>query len=85
MTNRERTIFHSLMILKKYWYWEEEGEKEGKGTGNKQYKRQVENRQEEVKYSIGNVEGKELICTTHKHELRWGVMPMGGGVQGVGK
>ena len=32
----------------------------------------VENRQGEVKNSIRNVEAKELICTTHGHELRWG-------------
>ena len=29
-------------------------------------------RQGEVKNSVGNVEAKELICTTHGHELRWG-------------
>ena len=32
----------------------------------------VENRQGEVKNSIGNVEAKELICMTHGHELKWG-------------
>ena len=26
----------------------------------------------EVKNSIGNVGDKELICTTHGHELSWG-------------
>ena len=26
----------------------------------------------EGKNSTGNVEAKELICTTHGHELRWG-------------
>ena len=25
----------------------------------------------EVKNSIGNGEAKELVCTTHGHELRW--------------
>ena len=25
----------------------------------------------EVKNSMGNGEAKELICTTHRHELRW--------------
>ena len=30
----------------------------------------MENRQGEVKNSIGNGEAKELICTTHGHELR---------------
>ena len=44
----------------------------GKGTGNKKPKWQVENRQGEVKNSIGNVEAKELICMTHGHELRGG-------------
>ena len=35
----------------------------------------VENRQGEGKKSIGNVEAKELICTTHGHELRgWGML-----------
>ena len=33
---------------------------------------QVQNRQRDVKNSMGNGETKELICTTHGHELRWG-------------
>ena len=33
---------------------------------------QVENRQWEVKNSMGNGEAKELICTIHGHELRGG-------------
>ena len=41
-----------------------------KGTGNKKHSWQVENRQGEVKNNIGNGEVKELICTTHGHELR---------------
>ena len=45
---------------------------------------EVQNRQGEVKNSIGNVEAKELICTTHGHELKGGML-MGGGVQGRGK
>ena len=32
----------------------------------------VQNRQGEVKNSIRNVEAKELICTTHRHEIRGG-------------
>ena len=60
-----------------------EGERWGKGTENKQHKWQVENRQGEVKNSIGNVEAKELICMTHKHELRG--QNMGGGVKGRGR
>ena len=42
----------------------------GKGTGNQRHKWQVQNRQGEVKNSIGNVEDKELICMTHGHELK---------------
>ena len=50
----------------------------GKVTGNKKHKWQVQNRQGEVKNSIGNVEAKELTCTTHGHKLG------GEGVQGWG-
>ena len=60
------------------------GERGGKGTENKQHKWQVENRQGEVKNSIGNVEAKELICMTHRHELKGG-MWVGGVVQGGGE
>ena len=56
----------------------------GKGTGNKKHKWQVENRQGEVKNSIGNVEAKELIYTTHGRELKRGTW-VGGGVQGGGE
>ena len=52
----------------------------GKGTGNKKHSKQAQNRQGEVKNSIGNGEIKELICTTYGHELKgrecwweWGV------------
>ena len=48
----------------------EKGENGGKGTGNKNYNWQVQNRQEEVKDSIGNGETKELIRTIHGHKLR---------------
>ena len=51
-----------------------QGERGRKGTENKKHKQQVENRQEEGKNSIGNVEAKELICTTHGHELKEGNM-----------
>ena len=30
------------------------------------------NRQGDVKNNIGNGKAKELICTTHRHELGWG-------------
>ena len=33
------------------------------------HKWKIQNRQGEVKNSIGNGEAKELICTTHGHEL----------------
>ena len=56
------------------------GENGGKGTGNKKYKWQVQNRQGKVKNSMGNRKAKELICMTHGHELRWGMM-MGGGAR----
>ena len=46
------------------------GEENGrKGTGNKKYNQQVQNRQGDVK-NRGNGEAKELICATHGHELR---------------
>ena len=48
------------------------GQRGGKRTENNQHKWQVENRQGEVKNSIENVEVKELICTTHGHELKVG-------------
>ena len=41
-----------------------------KGTGNKKHNWQVQNRQGEGKNSTGNGEAKELICTTHGHELK---------------
>ena len=31
----------------------------------------VGRKQGEIKNSIGNVEAKELKCTTHEHEVRW--------------
>ena len=36
------------------------------------------NRQGKVKNSIGNGEAKELICMTHGHELRGGMLVGGG-------
>ena len=44
----------------------------GKGTGNKKHNWSVQNRQGEVKISIGNGEVKELMCTTNGHELGLG-------------
>ena len=41
-----------------------------KCTGNKKHKWQVENRQGEVKNSMGNGEAKELICMTHRQQVR---------------
>ena len=46
------------------------GENGGKGTGDTKHNQQVQNRQGHAKNSIGNGEAKELICTTHGHELR---------------
>ena len=54
------------------------GEKvEGIRSINGKYKRDGE-----VKNSMGNGEAKELICTTHGHELRRGTA---GGVGGAGQ
>ena len=50
-----------------------------KGTGNKKHNRQAQNRQGEVKDSVRNGEAKELICTTHGHEVRSGGMLECGG------
>ena len=47
-------------------------ENEGKGTGNKKHKWQVQNRHGEIKNSTGNGESKELISMTYGHELRGG-------------
>ena len=46
--------------------------KRGKGTGNKTHKQQVQNRQGQAKNSIGNIEAKELVRTTHGHALTGG-------------
>ena len=56
----------------KITWWFINRERGGKGTENKQHKWQAENRQGEVKNSIGNGEAKELICTTHGRELKGG-------------
>ena len=61
-----------------------EGENEGKGTGNKKHKLQVQDRQGEVKNRIGSGEAKEGRCTTHRHVLREGML-VGGRVQGRGE
>ena len=46
----------------------------------------MKNRQGEGKNSIGNVEAKELICTTHGRKLKGlGMMQAGGFVQGGGE
>ena len=48
--------------------------KERKVTGHKKHNWQGQNGQEEVKNSIGNGKAKELICTTHGHELSRGML-----------
>ena len=40
---------------------------------------QAQNRQEDVKNSIGNGEAEELICMTHRHELSSGIAGGNGG------
>ena len=57
---------------------EGEGENGGKGTGNKKHKRWGQNRQGEVKNSIGNGEAKELTYMIHGYELRRGTLVAGG-------
>ena len=52
--------------------YQQRGRARGKGTGNKKLNWQAENRQGEVKNSIGNGEAKELIYTTHGHEVSGG-------------
>ena len=47
--------------------------------------RQVQNRQGEVKNSTGNGEAKELVCTTHGHELTWGNAGGRGGTEWSGR
>ena len=58
-----------------------EGERENgeKCTGIKKHKWSVQNRQGEVKNSIGNGEAKEVSRMTHRHDLRRG-MQVGGEV-----
>ena len=61
------------------------GEENGRtGTGNKKHKWQVQNRQGEVKNSIGNGEAKELLCTTHGHKLKGGNAGGNGGTRWMG-
>ena len=38
-----------------------------------------------IKNSLGNGEAKELICMTHGHELRWGLLERSGVLGGGGK
>ena len=45
---------------------------DGEGTGTKKHNWKALNRWGEVKNGIGNRELRELKCTTHGHELRWG-------------
>ena len=60
------------------------GQNVGKSSGNKRHKWQAQNRQGDVKNSVGNGEAKELIYMIHGHELRWGNAD-GRGLQGGGE
>ena len=51
----------------------------GKGTGNKKHEQYIQNRQRDIKNSMGNGEAK-LICMTGEHKLSG--ENAGGGVQG---
>ena len=70
--------------MKSYQWGGVEGRIGGKGTGNKKHNSQAQNRQQEVKNSIGNGEAKELICTMRGCELRQGECWREAGVQGKG-
>ena len=63
---------HRNVILFTWWVISGTGLEEngGKGMGNKKHKWQVQNKQGEVKNSIGNGEAKELVCRAHGHELK---------------
>ena len=69
-----------------------EGYQQGRGAerigekvqGIRSINGQVQNRQREVKNSMGNGETRELMCMTHGHELRWG-NDGGMGVEGRGE
>ena len=65
-TGRESQKWRSLGGLSAGWGVENGG----KGTGNMKHKWWIQNRQGEIKNSIGNGEAKELICMTQGHELR---------------
>ena len=56
----------------------------GAGTGNKKHNLQVQNRQQELKNSIGNGEVKEHIHMTHGHEHKGWENAGGRMVQGEG-
>ena len=57
-----------------WWVFSREGKGDhgGKGTGNKKHKWWVQNRQGEVKNSMGNGEAKEVIYMTQGYELSGG-------------
>ena len=66
-TESQKWRSHGGLSARRAW-----GQNGGKGAGNKQHKYSVQSREGEVKNSIGNVGAKELICTTHGHELKGG-------------
>ena len=49
-----------------------EGKRRGKGTENKKHKCKHKIERGRLRIVYGNGEAKELICTTHGHELRGG-------------
>ena len=57
------------------------GENRGKGAEISSIYWYIQNRQEDVKNSIGNGVAKELICMTHGHELRRGLLEGVGGIR----
>ena len=61
------------------------GKGENEGKGNKKHNWSIQNRQGEVKNSIGNGEAKELTCMTRGCELRVGGMLVGRGCRAEGE
>ena len=55
---------------------------EGKGQGIRSINSRYKIDRGMIKNSIGNGEAKELVCTTHGHELRGGIA---GGKRGTGR
>ena len=67
-------IIIGIEIVQKVISWERKEETGGKCSGTKKYKLVGREQTGDVKNSIGNGEAKELICMTHRYELRGGLL-----------